>query len=300
MTESIAVREGVPASVLDATLARTRQLDADARGVLDVIAVYGESIALPALERLRLSGDAVRACIDAGVLVSEGERIAYRHDLIRAAVEASVSAPRRVELHRAIAGVLDDDARIAHHAAAAGMDDTAAEHALRGAASAAGISAYAEAAGLYEIALARTRDRAPVLVELGAVAWLGDDPERAIEVLEEGIELARASGDALLEGRMLREIGRAYWLAGRWADAEVAARAAVDVLARAGDLDEHAVALAWLSAFLAPGAWHPDAVRSRARRSSSRGAPTTRRRCRARSSASAWPPDGPATRPATT
>src|SRR6185312_4527915 len=69
-----------------------------------------------------------------------------------------------------------------------------------------------------------------------------------------------AGGDALLEGRMLREIGRAYWLAGRWADAEVAARAAVAVLAGTGDLDEHAVALAWLSAFLALGAWHPDAI----------------------------------------
>ncbi len=260
VTESIAVPGGVPASVRDATLARTRRLDADARGVLDVIAVYGESIPLPALERLHLSGDAVHACIDAGVLVSEADRIAYRHDLIRAAVEASVAAPRRVELHRAIAGVLDDDARIAHHAAAAGMDDTAAEHALRAAAAAAGISAYREAAGLYEIALARTRDRAPVLLELGAVAWLGDDPGRAIEVLEEGIELARATGDALVEGRMLREIGRAYWLAGRWADAEVAARAAVDVLARTGELDEQALALAWLSAFLALGAWHPDAV----------------------------------------
>ena len=260
VTESLAAVGGVPASVRDATLARTRRLDGEARGVLDVIAVYGESVPARMLERLSLGGDAVRRCLDTGVLVSVDDRISYRHDLIRATVESAVSAPRRIEIHRAIAGVLDDDARVAYHAAAAGMDGLAAESAVRAATAATAAGAYREATALYELALPRTHDRAHVLLGLGAAAWLADDPARSIVALEEATQLAANAGDVQSEGRAQRELGRARWLAGDWDGAETAARAAVDVLAATGDLAEQATALAWLSAFLALGAWHPDAA----------------------------------------
>ena len=259
VTESIASRGGVPANVRDATLARTRALGADARGVLDVLAVYGESMPVTLLAELVPAEPAVAEGIAAGVIVADGDRLSYRHDLIRSAVEDAISPARRIELHRALARAVETDARVAYHAAAGGLDELAATHALRAAAAAESMSAYREATAQFALALEHGAERVGTLLALGSVAWLADEPARAAEALEE--VLARSS-DVLTRARAHRQLGRAYWLEGRWLDAGRAARESVELAAAAGDRDEHTVALAWLAAFLALGNWHPSAIES--------------------------------------
>jgi DNA-binding CsgD family transcriptional regulator/tetratricopeptide (TPR) repeat protein len=256
VSESIASQGGVPPSVRDATLARTRVLGADARGLLDVLAVYGESMPVALLTTLSPE-QAVGECLAAGVVVADGDRLAYRHDLIRSAVEDAISPPRRVELHRTLARAAQDDARIAYHAAAGGLDQLAATHALRAAERAASMSAYREASAQFMVALEHGADRVTTLLSLGSVAWLADQPERAAAALEEVLAL---SSDVLTRARSCRSLGRAYWLQGRWLEAEQAARCAVELAVEAGDPEEHALALAWLANFLALGGWHPSAI----------------------------------------
>ncbi len=257
VTESIASHGGVPASVRDATLARTRALGADARGLLDILAVYGESMPLKLLAELVPSERAFADGLSAGVIVSDGDRLAYRHDLIRSAVEEAVSPLRRLELHRSLAQVVEGDARVAYHAAAGGLDELAATHALRAAERAASMSAFREATALFALALEHGADRVSTLLALGSVAWLADEPTRAASALEEVLALAP---QVLTRARAFRQLGRAYWLEGRWLEAEQAARQAVDLASTAGDPDEHAIALASLATFLALGGWHPSAI----------------------------------------
>ena len=257
VTESIASQGGVPANVRDATLARTRALGADARGVLDVLAVYGESMPLALLAAFSFAEPAVGECLAAGVILADGDRLAYRHDLIRSAVEEAISPPRRRELHRALALAVAEDARIAYHAAAGGLSELVATHALRAAEQAVSMGAYREAMAQFALALDHGANRVTTLLALGSVAWLADEPALAAGALEEVLVL---SPDALTRARALRHLGRAYWLEGRWLEAEQAARQAVELASEAGDQEEHVLALAWLANFLALGGWHPSAI----------------------------------------
>ena len=255
--ESLASEAGVPATVRDATLARTRLLGSEARGLLDVLAVYGESMPIALLAELVPSENAVAECLAAGVIVSDGDHLAYRHDLIRGAVEETISPARRLELHRSLALAVKEDAQIAHHAAAGGLGELAATHALRAAERAATMSAYREATAQLALALEHGAEQVSTLLALGSVAWLADEPDRAAAALEQVLALTT---DALTRARAYRQLGRAYWLQGRWHEAEEAARNAVELALAAGDLEEHVVALSWLAAFLALGSWHPAAI----------------------------------------
>ena len=109
VVESIAARGGVPATVRDATLARTRRLGADARGALDAAAVIGQDVPLELLRTVAsASTEALDECTAHGVLVGTGTTLAFRHELIRRAVEQSISPARRSELHaRVVAALLE-------------------------------------------------------------------------------------------------------------------------------------------------------------------------------------------------
>ncbi len=120
--------DGVPATVRSAVLARIARLSDDALALAEAVSVAPPKLDVWALERV--CGDAVGGldeCLSAGVLVSDDTGVAFRHELARLAVEESLSAPRRVELHRSVLETLSDPpygspdfARLAHHAEAAG------------------------------------------------------------------------------------------------------------------------------------------------------------------------------------
>jgi DNA-binding CsgD family transcriptional regulator/tetratricopeptide (TPR) repeat protein len=267
VAESLGSPHGVPPTVRDATLVRTEPLSADARGALDLIAVFGESIDSQTLACLSLEAGAIEQCLESGVLTADSARISFRHELIRAAVEDAVSPPRRAELHRVIAETLRgagaDDARIAQHAALAGLDQLVVDHGRRAGKAAAAVGAHREALEQFELVLEHTdedpRARWAALLDVGATAWLADDPDRSIDALEEGLGIATVLGDERAKGLLLQQLGRAYWLAGHWEDADLASAGAVKALETADDAKEHARAAAWRSSFLALGAWHPAA-----------------------------------------
>ena len=184
-----------------------------------MLAVYGESMPVTMLAELVPAEPAVGAGIAAGVIVADGDRLSYRHDLIRSAVEEAISPARRIELHRALARAVETDARVAYHAAAGGLDELAATHALRAAAAAESVP-YREATAHFSLALDHGAERVTTLLALGSVAWLADEPARAVAALEEVLAL---STETLTRARAHRQLGRAYWLEGRWKDADRAA-----------------------------------------------------------------------------
>ncbi len=66
------------------------------------------------------SADAVEEALAGGVLVADGPVIGFRHELIREAIEDSISPPRRAELHARVMSALaeqvgeSDNAWLAH------------------------------------------------------------------------------------------------------------------------------------------------------------------------------------------
>jgi hypothetical protein len=225
VTESLAVPDRVPPTVRDAVLARATRLSMAARGALDVAAVIGANVD-PALLASVAAADAaaIEECIASGILVADGTQLRFRHELTRAAVEEAISPPRRALLHGAIAQRLagassPDHARIAHHAAAAGLDGLVAVHAPAAAAEAERAGSFREALAQRERALAAATpdERMDALLAVGSVAWVADQPVRAVEVLEE--VAASPVADPVTLSRALRNLARAFWLLDRWRDA---------------------------------------------------------------------------------
>ena len=87
-------------------------------------------------------------------------------------------------------------------------------------------------------------------VRLGQLAERRGTDTAAIR-LEEAAAIFAALGDDVGHGRSLRFLARAYWLLGRFDDADRTSSEAIAVLAGAGDERELAVALAWRTALLA-------------------------------------------------
>src|SRR5918994_1396759 len=113
VTEVLAAGDaGVPMTVRDLVLARLGGLPADAQEVVRLVAVVPTQAELWLLERaLGPPPAAVEAGVTAGLLVAGPEAVGFRHELLRRAVEGSLSALARRALNRrvleALAGAPD-------------------------------------------------------------------------------------------------------------------------------------------------------------------------------------------------
>src|SRR5829696_669876 len=94
---------GVPLTVRDLVLARAGGLPAGAQEVVRLVAVVPTRAELWLLERaLGPSPAAVEAAVAGGLLVAGAEAVGFRHELLRRAVEGSLSALARRELNRRV------------------------------------------------------------------------------------------------------------------------------------------------------------------------------------------------------
>jgi DNA-binding CsgD family transcriptional regulator/tetratricopeptide (TPR) repeat protein len=244
VVEALATKaEGIPDTVRDAVLARAARLSPAGATILEAVAVVPPQAEVWLLEAL--AGDAADGldeCLTSGMLVAQAAGVAFRHELARLAVEASVPPHRRVELHRrALARLADppggapDLARLVHHAEAAGDVDAVLRFAPAAAARAASLGAYREAAAQYGRAL-RFGDRLPVgvraelLERRSHACYLTDQNVAAVEAVQASLECRRQLGQRLEEGDSLRWLSEVLWCPGRSAEAEQAARAAVTLL----------------------------------------------------------------------
>jgi DNA-binding CsgD family transcriptional regulator len=245
VTEVLAADDAaIPATVLDAVLARAARLSPPARKVLDAAAVVAPPVGTWLLaEAAAAAPDHVDECVAAGMLREQAGGVAFRHELARLAVERALAPGRRAELHRrALAGLLaqpgaaPDPARLAHHAEEAGDAAAVLDHAPAAARRAAALGAHREAAAQYARALRFAGGLAPAeLAELleahSYECYLTDQLDQATASRERALGCWRALRDPGKEGDTLRWISRLAWLQGRHSDAQRAGREAVELLA---------------------------------------------------------------------
>ncbi len=154
-----------PGDLTRLLLARVDQLEGDAQSVVRVAAVIGRRVPHALLERVAavepgMLHRALRAALEHHVLEPWGDRgYEFRHALLAEAVSDDLLPHERVQLHRACADALLDDATLgtdadlARHALASGDRTLALTAAVRAGDSARRMGGPAEALAHYEAAL---------------------------------------------------------------------------------------------------------------------------------------------------
>ncbi|MCX2184572.1 AAA family ATPase [Streptomyces sp. SKN60] len=185
---------------LPSVVRRLDQLSDEARELVQTAAAVGGTVTVALLAELlgRSSAaliTAVRESLDADLLTESGDRLAFRHDLIREAVEAGLPLPLRQALSRQVAGLPPGRAPADAAAAERGAPGDAAEaDRLR-----------TEAAELAATAPGPAAERSLKALELTAA----DAPERP-RVIAETIPLLWQTGRAA----QARELGATALAAG--------------------------------------------------------------------------------------
>jgi tetratricopeptide (TPR) repeat protein len=233
VTEVLGAAEpGVPATVRDLVLSRLRTLSPAAREVAGLVSVV-PSHAEPALLGSRAAE--VDECLAHGVLTATGDGVAYRHELLRRAVEDSLSPVRRALLHAEVLSALEgrsgvDPARLVHHAHHAGNSAAVLRWAPVAAERAAAVRAYRQAADHYATAL-RERPDARLLEAYAVMAYLAGRSAEALDARRRALALREAAGDTERIAENLRWVSRLCWWTGRTTEARSAGERAVAVLA---------------------------------------------------------------------
>ena len=237
----------VPAGFTAAITQRLSGLDGVSRDLVQLLAVAGRPLRLadvPALlpdadgagYAVRANGtngtngtgspngavrdQAVAATIESGLVVASGAVVAFRHDLVREAVGATVPETRARELHRRFADyyLMAGHPLIAapHATAAATPGDLASAKILLSAAETLVSISTHDAGDLAALAFRTVRPAQPEWLEMSlrclSVLCRAQRPAEAIAVADR--ILARAD-DSNIVGQVETEAARALWLSGR-------------------------------------------------------------------------------------
>lgn len=228
----------VPLTVRDAVGARLARLSSDTREVVQAAAVIGTRVDRSLLSLL--TGAAVDERLMAGILVSDGTDLRFRHELVRMAVQAEIAPYRQVQLHARLLSALEelqdaDPAVLAHHAEAAVDAQAVLRHAPEAARRSSALGAHREAAAQFERALRFASDvDEPDLAALhegvAAEYSLLDRWEEAEGALRAALVLRRRLGDDRNVGENLSNLSTALWRLCRGSETRPVVEEAVRVL----------------------------------------------------------------------
>ncbi|MCM0678365.1 LuxR C-terminal-related transcriptional regulator, partial [Micromonospora phytophila] len=228
---------GVPPTVRDLMLSRLSGMSPAAREVAGLVSVVPSCVE-PTVLDTRAAG--VDECMAHGVLTATGDRLGFRHELLRRAVEESLSPVRRAALHAEVLAALNgrpgvDPARMVHHAHHAGDPVAVLRWAPVAARQASELGAYRQATAHYATALECAAvlpdaDRAGLLEAYSVAAYLGGRAPEALTARRQALALREARGDTAEIGVGLRWVSRFAWWTGRTAEAREAGVRAVEVL----------------------------------------------------------------------
>ncbi len=270
-------RDGIPVSLVDVLLARVGTLPPEVERVVHAVAVAGtpveedlleDALGVPAAD-LR---SALRTPIEAGLLrVDEAGRVCPRHALLGEAIEASLLAGERRDLHEALARAFDDAAAAggeagasiaaarARHWLAADRPEEAFPAALDAADAASAVYAHAEASRHLLDALEIDRLRTTPLDPAARIALLmraaealdiaGDD-DAGFRAATEALALVDEAADPATAGVIHGKLGYFRWLRGAGEEALAEHRRAVALVPSEPATPERAQVLAALGGAL--------------------------------------------------
>jgi len=261
VTEMLAAGDAMPANVVDAVLARTRQLDDASQAALEQLSVVPTGVDHRMVESLVGGLEMLAEAESRGMLRVDRERVSFRHELARRAIEQSLPQARRVALNREVVAALlarqdADLARIVHHAVEAADVDTIVTHAPEAAREAARAGAHREALSHFDQLLRHEAhlppEELPRLLE--EYAWELYNAHRFVEaasVAERACALWPGVGDDAELGTAYVTLSRHRWMCGDVKGSWEAIDRATEILDGTDDLAARAQAHTYRGAILA-------------------------------------------------
>lgn len=246
VTEVIAAGlQSIPRTVADSILARTVKLPAKARITVELVSVLPRGATIATAELLS-DPESIDHCVRAGILTDDGERLRFRHELARRAVEASIAPAARRRLHERVLGALvaegqgaHDASEFAHHAVGAANLEAVVRWSAEAGSTAAHLGANRAAVNHFSAIVgagsaAADSERAAALEGLGhALGALGRSAEAVTRFDEAGV-LWRSIGQAERSGRAQVYAAGHTWTAGRGPDARERMERVIDELQSVG------------------------------------------------------------------
>jgi DNA-binding CsgD family transcriptional regulator/tetratricopeptide (TPR) repeat protein len=207
LTEELWAAGGsVPATLQDALLARVRALPAEVQDVLRLLAVFGR----PVGDELLGAAPLVRRAVDEHVLERQGERLGFRHALVREALYAELVPGERERMHHAALAALEGHsagpAELAYHHLAAGQRAEALAALVEAGHADARRAAYPEALSHFERALELAPERIDLYRDAADAARLTGEYERAIEHCRSALERIDVARDPLRAAAFLERL----------------------------------------------------------------------------------------------
>jgi ATP/maltotriose-dependent transcriptional regulator MalT len=230
----------VPETVRDAVLARLVRCSPGARELVELVSFSPsktetwliESVLGPDQETLDEAGAR-------GLLVGQGESIAFRHELARLAVHSSIPPERVRAMHRRVLQALVDHGvdlpRIVHHAVLAHNAEAVLEYAPRAAREAARLGAHREAAAHLHAALRyrgslTVEGQAELLEDHARESGLANQTREAISSATAANVCWRQAGNIEAQSRVLSFLSQEYRTVGDKPRADECVQGAVALL----------------------------------------------------------------------
>ena len=244
VTEVLAASlSGVPATIGDTVLARVARLSDPVRRALEAAAVVGQRCRPQLLQQVAaVDSETLDACVEAGVLTTDGVSFVFHHELVREAILDVMPAGRRTLLHQRVlralieAGVRDDlFARLAHHADASADGEAVVKYAAAAGRRASELGAHREASAQYARALRYSdtlspAERARLLDAYASACADTKQLDQAIDARQQAIALWQALGEQHRQGDSLTRLAGPLVTTGRKSEAEAASLASLAVL----------------------------------------------------------------------
>lgn len=234
---------GLPPTICDAVLARAARLSPAGQAVLQAAAVIGPRIEPWLLAEVTgVDSCVVDEPLSSGMLLPQGEMLAFRHELARQAILDAIPLHQRVDLNRLALTILQstsanrtDLARLAHYAEAARDAQAVLEYAPAAARHAAAAGAHRDAMALYTLALRFAADLAldqqALLLEAYAQECnhVGQQREGIVARCR-ALDIWRELANPLKQGENLAAMMSMHVHLGQNAAAQKASQAAVEIL----------------------------------------------------------------------
>jgi DNA-binding CsgD family transcriptional regulator len=205
--------DALPRSISEAVCGRLGRLSQSARLTAHAVAVCGPRADVALVDKVWPDAKtALEECLGSGVLVADGDKVGFRHELARRATLAQIPGYDRVSLHKSALTILaeppvdpDTLAALAFHAEEAGDTDAAVRYGIEAAHRAASLRANREAAGLFRLVLRHAENTPPEqkvawLEQHAFTSYLSGQVETAVASWREAIPMRHAMGDRMGEG----------------------------------------------------------------------------------------------------